>query len=111
MTNMKKYREKRGCSTKFVADYLGVSESSYINMEELDTFVDLRTLVKLADLYGTSLDVIVDRKPIPRDFTITGKPFVSIGYSDGHQRHYRITDRQADLINLLVMHLLEKKDD
>lgn len=109
MDNIKKYREKRGLSTKDIAKILGISETSYINMEELEMSIDLKTLIRLAKIYNASLDEIVGRKPIPRSFVPFSSShlgFISIGYSDGHQTNFQITDAQADALQHLVVCLL-----
>lgn len=58
---LKETRQKRNCTQKNVADYLGIAERAYQNYEYGNREPNLGTLVKLADYFEVSLDFLSGR--------------------------------------------------
>lgn len=65
---LRELREDHDYTQKFVADYLGMKQPQYFRYEQ--GFRDLPTdiLIRLADLYHTSADYILERTSSP-EFT------------------------------------------
>lgn len=59
--NLKEIRKKYGYSQKDVADALNVTQGSVSAWEQGRWFPDISSLVKLADLYGISIDTLLGR--------------------------------------------------
>lgn len=59
--DLKKLRKKRGVSQTEVADFIGITQSSYSRYELGQCEPTMSILIKLADFYGISLDELVGR--------------------------------------------------
>ena len=60
--NLEKIRKSRNLSQQEVANILKISHGSYCNYEKGKRQPDIVTLVKLAELFNVSLDVLVRDK-------------------------------------------------
>lgn len=65
MERLKELREKNGLLQKEVAEKLGVGRTTYCQYETGNREPDLATLIKLADLFDTSIDYIAGRTDDP----------------------------------------------
>lgn len=61
MDRLKQLRKDFGKTQKELADYLQISQSSYQSYEVGGTEPSVKGLIKLADLYGVSLDYLCSR--------------------------------------------------
>jgi len=59
MTNLKALRKESSKSQQEVADYLGCSRQAYGNYENNLRTMDYETLLKLAEFFDTSVDLIL----------------------------------------------------
>ncbi|MFI3327480.1 MAG: helix-turn-helix transcriptional regulator [Clostridia bacterium] len=59
---LRKMREYKKLTQQNVADYLGISRPTYTYYETGKTEPNLQTVVKLAQLYGVSTDLIITGK-------------------------------------------------
>lgn len=63
-------RSDNGYTQKQIGDYLGISQNTYSQYEIGVLNYPIDVLIKLADLYGTSIDYLVGRtsekKPYPK---------------------------------------------
>lgn len=63
-------RNDNGYTQKQIGDYLGISQNTYSQYEIGVLNYPIDVLIKLADLYGTSVDYLVGRtnekKPYPK---------------------------------------------
>lgn len=75
MNNLKLYRKKFGKSQQEIADYLGMTQVAYGNYELGKRQINPKILLKLADLYGVSIDDLLGRTN-PFGKQITEKPEV-----------------------------------
>ncbi|HHW70983.1 MAG TPA: helix-turn-helix transcriptional regulator [Clostridiales bacterium] len=57
-------REKRDWTQKQAADIFGITSGALSNYERNKRTPDIHTLKKIAEVYGTSIDYIVDNKSI-----------------------------------------------
>ena len=55
-------REQLNVTQKAVADYIGLSRQAYAHYEFGDRYPDLKTLCKLADSFGVSVDYLLGRE-------------------------------------------------
>lgn len=64
MSNFKYYRAKTGMSQKEVGDYLGITSQAYSNYENGKREADYETLLKLSELFNTSIEnLLIDEEP------------------------------------------------
>lgn len=57
--NLKIYRREKGLTQEEVAEKLGVSRQAVAKWENGDTLPDIENCIALADLYGTTVDILV----------------------------------------------------
>ena len=55
-------REQLNVTQRAVADYIGLSRQAYAHYEFGDRYPDLKTLCKLADFFGVSVDYLLGRE-------------------------------------------------
>ena len=65
---IRNFREDKDLNQTEIADYLHVSQSMYSAYELGKTPIPLEALIKLADLYKTSLDYLVGRTDEPTPY-------------------------------------------
>ncbi len=58
-TRLKMFRKQSGMTQEDVAAHLGVSRQAVAKWEKGDTQPDIESCLKLADLYGVTLDMLV----------------------------------------------------
>ncbi len=63
-TNLIEQRKINQLTQRQVADYLGISQPSYIRYENGQSEPTLANLVKLAELFDVSVDYLLGRKDI-----------------------------------------------
>ncbi len=66
---IKELREKHGLSKQQVAEYLNIASQTYCRYEKGLRKVPTRIIIKLALLYNTSVDYIVDRVDIDKPYS------------------------------------------
>ena len=64
MNNLKILRKRKGVVQAEIADYLGVTRSSYTQYESGKRGLSSEMLTKLSDYFGVSIDVILGREEI-----------------------------------------------
>ena len=57
--NLKAYRKETGMTQEQAAEALGVSRQALAKWERGDTLPDLENVIKLADIYGVTVDYLV----------------------------------------------------
>lgn len=64
MNNFKYFRNKKGMSQKFIADYLGITSQAYSNYENSKRQADYETLLKLSELFNTNIEALLSDMPV-----------------------------------------------
>lgn len=59
MDNLKILRKQMGLTQEAIAEKLGVSRQAVAKWERGDTMPDIEICIKLADIYGTTVDLLV----------------------------------------------------
>lgn len=59
VANLKMLRNKHGYSQKALAEMLGVTQQAIYKYENLSVEPDIRTLIRLADIFGVSVDFLI----------------------------------------------------
>lgn len=59
---LKELREDHDYTQKFVASILHISQNNYSDIERGVTNISIEFLIALANLYGVTIDYIVERK-------------------------------------------------
>lgn len=62
MLLIRKFREAEGYTQTYIAKILGINQKTYSKYENEKLEISYKDLIKLADLYGVSLDILVGRK-------------------------------------------------
>ena len=65
MLNIKTIRVKRGHTQAEVADFLNIARTTYTNIENGRSDPDTLTLIKLADYFDCSVDLLLNRNTKP----------------------------------------------
>ncbi len=64
--NIKKLREEKGFTQKEIANLLGVTHTAISNYEKGIREPNIKNLIKLADIFGCSLDELL-REEVPEE--------------------------------------------
>lgn len=59
LDRLKMFRKKNGFTQEEIAEKLGVSRQAVAKWERGETIPDIESCIKLADLYNTSVDILV----------------------------------------------------
>lgn len=114
---VRKLREKRGFSQEFVAEKLGINQSTYGKLERDISNITLDRLYKIADLLEEDIATILDigKKNIFNNQTNQGNGYVETINNDYKamveelkSAYEKMLDLKDEQINLLKT-LLEKK--
>ncbi len=65
--NLKIYRKQNGFTQEQVAEKLNVSRQAVAKWERGETIPDIENCIALADMYGTTLDMLVRHTGVPCD--------------------------------------------
>ncbi len=87
---IKDARKKINLSQDYVAKYLGVSRSTYTQMENGKRKILAEELFKLSALFGISVDVLMNEKELSPPATVFAKRFEKLDESD-----------QAEIMNII----------
>jgi transcriptional regulator with XRE-family HTH domain len=68
-TRLRDIRIRRGWSMKYIAYHIGVSIQTISNWEKGNTEPDIKSLIKIADLYGVTLDFLLKRDEYKPDIS------------------------------------------
>lgn len=60
--NLKELRTKSGMYQKDVAKLIGIERTSYVRYETGTTEPDIKTLIRLADIFGVTVDYLIGRE-------------------------------------------------
>ena len=115
--NIRKLREKKGFSQEFVADKLGINQSTYGKLERDISNVTLDRLFKIADVLEEDITTVLDigKKNIINNCNTQGNGYVETINNDhktmieelkaAYEKMLAIKNEQIDLLKSL----LEKK--
>ena len=79
MNNLKNLRLGKGASQQEVANFLGVSRTTYTQYETEKRGMNTEVLAKLSDYFGVSIDTILGREPEKTEPDTIGRP-IQIDY-------------------------------
>lgn len=102
LTKLKLLRKERGLSQQYVADAVGISQQSINKYENHNVQPDLDTLKKLADLFHTSIDYLVDHEV--QQSSVVGQTVILLNLEEsGMVSNYRrLTEKQKTCLRLLL---------
>lgn len=87
---IKELRSGLHLSQEYVANYLGLSRTSYTQMENGNRKITADDIAKLSTLFGVSADLILHGKQINQPATIFARSFENLDETD-----------QAEIMNLI----------
>ena len=101
---LKEIRERLGYTRKQACDYIGCSRTVYTRYENGDRQPSLPMLIRIADVFGVSLDYLVGREG-PQQATLSEceSKFLEMFRSSD-------TRSQEDAYNLMERHRVTKED-
>ena len=101
---LKELREKLGYTRKQACDFIGCSRTVYTRYENGDRQPSLPMLIRIADVFGVSLDCLVGREG-PQQVTLSDweRKFLKLLRSSD-------TRAQEDAFNLLYLHRIIKEE-
>ena len=79
MESLRTLRKRAGWNQKELADRLGVDRTAVVKYESGDSEPSLRTAVRMADLFGVSMDELLGRKPPAPPRPGDGNPLIGAG--------------------------------
>ena len=77
-SNLKIYRVKSGMTQEELAEKVGVSRQAVAKWERGESSPDIETCVALADIFGTSVDILVRNMLAPAKTDEEGKHFFGV---------------------------------
>ncbi len=87
---IKKLRTQMNLSQDYVAKYLGVSRSTFTQMENGNRKILADEISKLSTLFGVSVNAILDENELSQPATVFARSFEKLDESD-----------QAEIMNLI----------
>lgn len=107
--NLRKLRTSRGISQQQLADVIGTSQQSINKYENHSVEPDIRTLTKIADYFGTTIDYLVGHIPRsareqPIDDFILSKEEKILA-----QNYSRLSKEEKESIRLIINNYLKNK--
>ncbi|HHT94601.1 MAG TPA: helix-turn-helix transcriptional regulator [Clostridia bacterium] len=87
---IKKLRTQMNLSQDYVAKYLGVSRSTFTQMENGNRKILADEISKLSTLFGVSVNAILDESELSQPATVFARSFEKLDESD-----------QAEIMNLI----------
>lgn len=108
-SRLKFLRNRRGWTIQDTADKLATSTSTYGGYETNYRKPKAELLVQLADIFDTTTDFILGRTENPNGLNFNVTDFLDKGklHSDGVE----ITDEQAELVNVVLRQVLQRKSE
>lgn len=100
---LKRYREKNNYSQEEIATRINITQSAYSNYEKGKRLPSIEILIKLADIYDISLDLLTGRYEARNTIQQTTKPVrVQIARTtDGTSHRRKVTDEEIKAIEAL----------
>lgn len=105
LNNLKLLRKSKGYTQKQLSEMIGVSQQTLQKYENRGHEPDIETLKKLADIFGVSVDYLVDHKALGKDpnYAISENEYFLI-------EKYRKLDRSSRSgIEHIITQLSERK--
>lgn len=100
---LKYYREKNNYSQEEIAEKINLTQSAYSNYEKGKRLPSIEILIKLANIYDISLDILTGRYEVRKNIQKTEQPFrVQVARTyDGTSHRRTVTDEEMQKINEL----------
>ncbi|MBZ4222558.1 helix-turn-helix domain-containing protein [Bacillus wiedmannii] len=104
---LKFLRDRRGWTIEETAERLNMSKSAYGGYETNYRRPKYEVLVQITDLMDSTTDFILGRTENPNSLNFDVTDFLDKGKL--HSNGVEITDEQAELVNVLLRQVLQKK--
>ena len=108
MSNLKLLRQEKKISQQKLADALGLSQQSINHYENHKIEPDIGTLIKLADIFDTSIDYIVGHTEIVRRIEPTAAYHLNETEADLITRFRSLSPKQRACVSHVIETLLDK---
>ncbi len=107
--NLKFLREKNGLSQLTLAKMLGITQQTVNKYENHTTEPDISTLIRLADIFDTSVDFLVGNTQIERKYEVVYGTDLNAREMMVMER-YRETDKSGQNLILSLLKELNKEN-
>ena len=101
---LRELRESNKFSQEFVAQKIGISRQTYIEIEKGNTELSISQAQKIADLFDVSLENLVSEKKEKRSDVVLEKE----NKKTGNNMQIRVTRKNLDKFKQVLLYILEK---
>ena len=108
LPRLKELRTERGMSQKALAQAIGITQQSVNSFENHDAAPSFPTLLRMADLFDTSIDYLVGRTEIRNRTEFVGEPELSEQEAEVIKRYRALSEKEKQCIDLMLQTLTEK---
>lgn len=110
LNNLRKLRLEKGMSQQKLAEMTGVTQQAVNKYENHNVQPDLSVLIKMADIFETSVDHLIGNTDIRRRIENTEPYSLNADEANLIDSYRRLTDRQRESIKSITAAFLEPLD-
>lgn len=107
LKNLKLLREETGITQKQLAESIGVSQQAINKYENHNIEPDIETLIRIADIFNTSVDFLISHTDIRHKIEITSKYELNAEEEALVETYRKLSPKQKKCI-LTIMDTYEK---
>ena len=107
LTNLKKLREDASISQKALADAIGVSQQSVNKYENHNIEPDIKTLIRIADFFDTSVDYLIGHTSVRHRIEEVHVFELNDNESKVMEQYRALTPKQKACVNVVMDSYLE----
>ena len=107
VARLKQLRKSKNLSQQALADLLGISQQSINKYENHSVEPDIRTLMDMADVFGTSVDYLIGHTDLPRrieqvtPFHLNGEEALLV------ESWRQLNDKEKESLRLIIDNYLQ----
>lgn len=102
LENLKKLREEAGISQKQLAECIGVSQQSINKYENHNIEPDIQTMIRIADLFNTSVDYLIGHSELRRKIEVTHQYELNQDECAIIEGYRTLSDKQKQCIGTVI---------
>lgn len=107
VANLRKLRIKKGISQQTLADAIGVTQQSINKYENHKIEPDIRTLIKIADYFSTSVDYLIGHTEIDHVIENVERYDLNQEESELVENFRKLSDKQKQGVNIIIKNYIE----
>ena len=102
LKNLKLLREESGMTQKQLAEAIGVSQQAINKYENHNIEPDIETLIRIADIFNTSVDFLISHTDIRRKIEYTSKYELNADEEMLIENYRRLSPKQRDCVFTVI---------